>query len=155
MTTTQALLIDVTAWTALGFGIGYAGHRLPLDTLARDNWLTRIRRWERDGKIYRRLRITRWKSALPEAGAFFRGGMSKRTLPGHHRDDLNRFAAETRRAELVHWGLLGSSPAFLLWNPPVLDVAMVCYGIAANLPFIAIQRFNRARITRILSGLER
>jgi len=155
MTTPRAVLLDIVAWTALGFGFGYGAHRLSLQVLARDNWLTRIRPWEQGGEIYRSLRINRWKDALPEAGAFFRGGMSKRKLPGHDRDGLARFAAETRRAELVHWGLLGSSPVFVLWNPPVLDVAMIAYAVVANVPFIIIQRFNRARVARILARVDR
>jgi glycosyl-4,4'-diaponeurosporenoate acyltransferase len=81
--------------------------------------------------------------------------MSKRKLPGYRSEDLARFAAETRRAELVHWGLLGSSPVFVLWNPPVLDVAMITYAVIANVPFIIIQRFNRARVARILARADR
>ncbi|MCX7619783.1 MAG: hypothetical protein N2037_02930 [Acidimicrobiales bacterium] len=150
MTTTNALILDIAAWTVLGFGIGYWGHRLPPHRLSTDSSLTRLRSWEQNGRLYVRLGIKRWKDRLPEAGSFFRGGMSKRRLPGHRREDLERFAVETRRAELVHWGLLGSGPVFLLWNPPVLDLAMMGYAIVANLPFIAVQRFNRARVLAIL-----
>lgn len=150
MTTASALTLDIAAWTLLGFGIGYWGHRLPPERLSTDSWLTRLRSWEKDGRIYLGLGIKRWKDRLPEAGSFFRGGMSKRRLPGHRRTDLQRFAIETRRAELVHWGLLGSAPVFIIWNPLILDVAMVAYAVIANLPFIVVQRFNRARVLTIL-----
>jgi Glycosyl-4,4'-diaponeurosporenoate acyltransferase len=37
---------------------------------------------------------------------------------------LERFAAETRRAELAHWLILAASPWFFLWNPWWLGLAM-------------------------------
>ncbi len=146
-----ALVADIVAWTVLGLGTGYHHHRLPLERLADDTWLTTLRSWERGGAIYQdRFRIKAWKDRLPEAGAFFRGGLSKRALPGRSRPALERFAAETRRAERVHWSLLLAGPAFLLWNPPDLGAVMVAYAVVANAPFIAIQRYNRGRIQAIL-----
>jgi glycosyl-4,4'-diaponeurosporenoate acyltransferase len=64
---------------------------------------------------------------------------------------LSRFAAETRRAELVHWCVLALTPFFVLWNPVGLFLAMVAYGVIANVPCIAIQRYNRSRIVRALA----
>ena len=39
---------------------------------------------------------------------------------------------------------------FLLWNPPVGVAANVVYAIAANLPCILAQRYNRPRVLAIL-----
>ena len=44
---------------------------------------------------------------------------------------------------------------FVLWNPPVLLAAMAGYAVVANAPCIAVQRFNRARILRVLRRHER
>jgi glycosyl-4,4'-diaponeurosporenoate acyltransferase len=63
---------------------------------------------------------------------------------------LERFAVETRRAELTHWLILAASPWFFLWNPWWLGLAMVGYGIIANVPCLAIQRYNRARLLRMI-----
>ena len=68
----------------------------------------------RDGADrYRRwLRINRWKDRLPEAGALFAGGVSKRQLPSYDVAGLELFVRETRRAELgplVGDGLLARS----------------------------------------------
>jgi glycosyl-4,4'-diaponeurosporenoate acyltransferase len=65
--------------------------------------------------------------------------------------DLERFAAETRRAEIAHWLALAGTPAFALWNPPIGVVLMAVYGIAANVPCIAIQRYNRTRAQRAVA----
>jgi glycosyl-4,4'-diaponeurosporenoate acyltransferase len=41
-------------------------------------------------------------------------------------------------------------PLFLLWNPPLAAGLLVGYGVVANLPFIAIQRYNRFRIQPLI-----
>ena len=144
------VLVDVAAWAVVHAATGYAVHRLPLRALDRDTWLTRIRSVEDDGRLYSRVGIRRWKDILPEAGAMFAGGMSKRQLPSAADGGLDRFAAETRRAELGHWSAMAGGPLFLLWNPIPIGAAMIAYGVAVNAPFIAIQRYNRARVLRAL-----
>jgi glycosyl-4,4'-diaponeurosporenoate acyltransferase len=145
------LALDVVGWAVIHTATGYFVYRLPLDALTRDRWPLRLRRFERDGSFSRRrLRIGTWKDRVPEAGALFTGGMSKRTLPRSSAGGLERFAAETRRAELGHWLALAASPFFVLWNPPVAAVCMLVYGVAVNGPCIAIQRYNRARVERAL-----
>jgi glycosyl-4,4'-diaponeurosporenoate acyltransferase len=62
--------------------------------------------------------IRRWKDRLPEAGALFAGGVSKRRVPRLTTDGLQRFAAETRRAEYGHVACAAAAPLFVLWNPP-------------------------------------
>jgi glycosyl-4,4'-diaponeurosporenoate acyltransferase len=148
--------VDVAAWAAVGFAAGYTAHRLPLQRLERDGRLTRLRAFERDGRWYeRRLGIKSWKGRLPEAGDFFAGGFSKRRLAGARPDDLRRFVAETRRAELTHWWVLAAGPVFFLWNPWWLAVVMVGYAAAANVPCLVVQRYNRARLLRLLAVAER
>lgn len=142
---------NVAAWGAIHTGTGFAVHRLPLARLSGDGWLWRARRAERGGRTYERwLRIRRWKDRVPEAGALFAGGVSKRRLPPPAAGGLERFVVETRRAELGHWLALGLGPSAVLWNPPLGTALMVTYGVVANLPFIAIQRYNRLRAQRVL-----
>jgi glycosyl-4,4'-diaponeurosporenoate acyltransferase len=134
------VLIDAGAWASWSALWGYAAHRLPPARLARDNWLFRIRRFETDGRFYERwLRIKRWKTRLPDAGELFRGGISKRAL-----------VTQDRRAEFAHWLILVAAPWFFLWNPWWLGLAMMGYGIVANIPCVAIQRYNRARLLRMI-----
>lgn len=146
---------DVVAWIVFHSATGYAVHRLPLARLRRDVWILRQRAFERDGRWYERLAIRRWKDKLPEGGAFFRGGMSKRHLPSATEGGLARFAAETRRAEWGHWSAMACAPLFALWNEPWVAALMVVYGVVVNAPFIAIQRYNRWRIGRILARASR
>jgi glycosyl-4,4'-diaponeurosporenoate acyltransferase len=146
------IVVDVVAWGAFHAVTGYAAYRLDDERLSRDGWLLRPRRFETGGRWYRRrLRIDRWKDRLPEAGGLFRDGVSKRHLPAFDRAGLQLFARETRRAELTHWWAMGCGPVFVLWNPPLASALLVAYGVAVNLPFIAIQRYNRFRIQALMA----
>ena len=50
---------------------------------------------------------------------------------------------------------MACSPLFLLWNPPLPAALLVAYGVGINLPFIAIQRYNRLRIQSIIARRQR
>jgi glycosyl-4,4'-diaponeurosporenoate acyltransferase len=147
-----AILVSSLVWFLIGLATGWHFHRLPPERFAVDNWLTRSRRFEDDGRWYqRRLRIRSWKDRLPEKGDLFRGGFSKRHLVNRTTPHLERFVVETRRAEMVHWSNLAAGPLFLVWCPPLLGGCMIVFGVVAHLPFITIQRYNRERLLRILS----
>ena len=147
----MAIAIDAGAWACVQVGAGYVVHRLPERVLAEDNWLLRQRRWERDGRFYVDIvGIRKWKGLLPEAGAVFAGGVSKRSLRGTDTGSLERLARETRRAELGHWLMIVPAPAFVALNRLLLMPFMVLYPLAVNLPCIAAQRYNRIRLTRVV-----
>ncbi len=151
MSATGTIVVDIVAWGVFHALTGYAAYRLDDDSLDRDRRVLHRRPFEYGGRWYRRrLHIHRWKDRLPEAGALFRGGLSKRQLPGYDVQSLELFARETRRAELTHWWAMFCGPIFVLWNPPVAAVLLIVYGVVVNLPFIAIQRYNRFRIEALL-----
>jgi glycosyl-4,4'-diaponeurosporenoate acyltransferase len=144
------VVVDVVAWGTFHAATGYAAHRLADERLSRDGRLLRLRAFETGGRWYRRrLRVDRWKDSLPEAGDLFRGGISKRHLPAYDDAGLQVFARETRRAEMAHWWAMCCGPLFVLWNPPLAAGLLVAYGVVANVPFIVIQRYNRARIVAL------
>jgi glycosyl-4,4'-diaponeurosporenoate acyltransferase len=146
-------LIDAAVWAGWSALVGYVTHRLPASWLARDAWLFRLRyRPDRVARRYERLlRVRHWKGFLPEAGDLFRGGFSKRRLARRDRSYLERFVVETRRAELTHWVIMALGPVFFLWNPWWLALAMVGYALAANVPCVLTQRYNRSRLLRLLT----
>lgn len=150
-----AVVLDVMAWGAIHAGTGYLAHRLPVAWLARDRWWFRPRPWESE-RFYRRvLCIGWWKDRLPEAGALFAGGVSKRHLTATAGVGLERFVVETRRAEVGHTLCALCGPLFVLWNPPAAAVLLVAYGVLVNAPFMAIQRYNRMRAERVLAARAR
>ncbi|GAA1919527.1 hypothetical protein [Nocardioides hwasunensis] len=156
MPQTLTVVVDVLAWGLFHAATGYAAHRLGDDRLRREGPVLRQKGFEDRGRWYRRrLLVHRWKDRLPEAGATFEGGISKRQLPGGDVEGLETFVRETRRAELAHWWAMACSPLFLLWNPPLAAGLLVSYGVLVNLPFIVIQRYNRFRTQALLARLAR
>jgi glycosyl-4,4'-diaponeurosporenoate acyltransferase len=151
----RVVAADALVWAAWSVVVGYAAHRMPVDRLAKDGPVTRLRAVERDGRIYERLRIRRWKDRLPELGNAFPGGESKRELRSGASTDLRRLVAETRRAELVHWAIPAVVPVFALWNPAGLMAAMGAYAVVANVPCLMVQRYNRGRLLRVIARRER
>jgi glycosyl-4,4'-diaponeurosporenoate acyltransferase len=147
---------NVVFWPTWTFTVGLLAHRAPVERFLADDMLTRPRTFESGGDWYRdRLAINRWKDRLPEAGALFPGGFAKRSLDGGEVAELDAFVVETRRAEHAHWGMAAGVAVTWLWNP--WWAAPANFGVAAvsNLPCIAVQRYNRARLTRLLTRLGR
>jgi glycosyl-4,4'-diaponeurosporenoate acyltransferase len=147
-----AVVVDIIVVAVWSTAVGYAFHRVPVERFARDSRLTRRRPWERDGRFWaERLLVRRWKKWLPEAGDLFAGGFSKKQLAARDPDYLRRFVSETRRAEYVHWVVPAIGPVFFLWNPWWLALVFVVYLVVANGPCLVLQRYNRARLERVLT----
>lgn len=139
-------------WIGFHLGAGYLVQRLPLAWIARLPVVGETYGWERSGRIYEPLGIRCWKVYLPDGGGLLEGGFAKRHLKGRERGYLRRFAQETSRAELGHWLTWALALSFFLWTPWWLALIMVLYGGVINVPFILVQRYNRARLQRLLGG---
>lgn len=146
-----AVLLSSLAWFGVSVAVGRAASRWPVARVARAGPVTRLRPWEDQGRWWHRhLAVRRWKDRIPEAGAVFADGYPKRSVRSRSTADLERFRAETIRAERVHWLIWASTPLHLVWCGPGLFAAMVVFGVAFNAPFIVIQRANRGRIEAIV-----
>jgi glycosyl-4,4'-diaponeurosporenoate acyltransferase len=55
---------------------------------------------------------------------------------------------------MTDWLAIGCAPLFFLRNPWWGDLIIVGYAVAANLPCILAQRYNRARFQRFLGRME-
>ncbi len=151
-----AIVFGSVMWAVVSLAAGYLAHRAPVARFSHDNAITRLRPFEVDGRFYERVtRVRRWKRYLPEGGDFYAGGFNKRHLRGTTDDHLQRFVAETRRAEMTHWWVMCFGPLFWVWSPFVMGSMMVAFGVLANLPCIIAQRYNRARLLRVLSRRQR
>ncbi|MEO6629277.1 MAG: hypothetical protein ABIP03_12000 [Aquihabitans sp.] len=148
--------LSALTWFVTSFVVGRWAAGWPAERLARAGPFTRLRAWEHSGNWWqRRFRVLRWKDRLPEAGALFEGGRSKRHIGSRASVDLDIFRLETIRAERVHWLIMASTPVHLIWCRATIAVGMVVFGLAFNVPFIIIQRYNRGRIDRVLARRSR
>ena len=143
---------NLLGWPILQLGIAFIAIRLPAELFADDTWLTEPRQWEYGGRIYRQyLGVRRWKTKLPD-GAPWVAGSSGKAVRGRNPECLARFLRETRRAEWAHWSMLACLPIFFLWNPPWARGVMAIYALAANIPCIFAQRYNRLVLNRVLQA---
>lgn len=146
-----AVLVSSVVWAMTSVVVGWVGSRWPLERLDEAGPITRLRGWEDDGAWWQRhLRVRRWRDLLPEAGALFASGYSKRHLRSRRSSDLDRFRRETLRAERVHWTVMATAPVHLVWCRPAIAVGMLAFGFIANAPCIVVQRANRGRLERLL-----
>lgn len=140
------ITLNVGGWLVIQLGLAWLFTRLPL------NWFQPppARAWEQRGRFYERVfAIKRWKHWLPDAARWFAGGFAKGELTGRDPEYVGRFIRETWRGELCHWSALACAPLFFLWNPWWGDLVIVAYALAANLPCILAQRYNRDRLVRL------
>lgn len=132
----------------------FLGEKLPRSKLDPDRFPFRSFAWEREGLIYERLGIKRWKTRIPDMSKYIRRTFAKQGNlmrdPGH----LRKLVAETCSAELVHWMLILVSPVFAVLMDEYGVPAMLIY-IAGNMLFVIIQRYNRPRIQKIIQRIEK
>lgn len=141
------IILNVAGWPVIQFSLAWAFTRMPIA------WFNPLPtcNWEQDGRFYeRRFAIKRWKDHLPDAARWFGGGFAKATLGATDLAYLRRFTQETWRGELCHWCAIAFAPVFILWNPWWASLIMFIYALAANLPCILVQRYNRIRFQRVL-----
>lgn len=141
---------NLVGWPIIHLAVASVALRLPAHLFENDSWVTTPRKWERGGRLYRDcLGIRTWKPLLPD-GADWLGGVAKKRIYSRDTSCFGRLLLETRRAELAHWCMLFCLPLFFLWNPPWARLVMTAYAIAANLPCILAQRYNRIVLYRVL-----
>jgi glycosyl-4,4'-diaponeurosporenoate acyltransferase len=141
------IVLNVGGWPAIQMGLAWAFTRLPPNWFNPSNAFS----WERGGRFYEVVfGVKRWKDRLPDAARWFGGGFAKAALAEKNPDYLQRFIQETWRGELCHWAAMACAPLFFLWNPWWGDLIIVAYALGANLPCILAQRYNRARLQKLL-----
>lgn len=149
---TVTVIIDFAAWFVLHMLIAFSATLLPRRLFHERQWLYRTRSWEEDGMLYRRrFGVSLWKDRLPDGAAWFRSGFAKKRLRRSDPVYLDLFVKETCRGELTHWIVILLSPLFFLWNPWYAGIILIVYALAANIPCIIVQRYNRPQLLRILA----
>ncbi|WP_226582687.1 glycosyl-4,4'-diaponeurosporenoate acyltransferase [Halobacillus litoralis] len=114
-------------------------------------------KWEKHGRFYEHFYIKKWKNRLPEARKWMNKGRGKKAMSIRDPEQTEIFYLMTNRSEISHWLQILPAPLFFLFNPVWAGWIMVAYALLFNLPFIMIQRYNRARLWKVHSnkGLRR
>ena len=111
--------------------------------------------WEKSGKLYRKLRVKKWKTRLPDASKHHKDMYEKKVSIQPDKENLRRLIQETCVAEIVHYQLIVLClPVLQLW-PGAGGRFSFSLCVAGNLAFSIIQRYNRPRLIKALQRLER
>lgn len=131
---------------------------IPLESYRPGNFPFKVREFEK--KLFRRLRVNRWKDYLPQNNRDFD---KSQIAVFDDPEYIRTFILQTCRGETVHF-LLGVSSFALIpygkFSPEpefayrVLTILSTIY-FNCQMPFIWVQRFNRPRLEKLLKIVTR
>lgn len=111
------------------------------------------KKWEKNGRFYKdKLKINKWKDILPQH--IGKGGFSKEHMQATNIEYIDDFLYETCRGEFNHKNN-AIFAFFILWFnkikkfPKLVSAIFFVCTLVANLPFLAIQRYNRFRLLKV------
>lgn len=132
-----------------GVAIFFIGRIFPRKWIHEDKFPFKSFKWEKDGQIYNKIKVKKWKTRLPDAsliiGKFLPKFLPKKRIEGAKKEKISVLIKESCIAESTHffsaitglfcakiWKFWGALFAFIwvLWNTL----------------FIIIQRYNRPRL---------
>ena len=141
---------------AIGVVCFYIGRLLPGNWFHSDRFPFRSFPFEREGRTYEKLGIRWWKDKVPDMSRILPKAMLPKRLPwGAQPERVAQMIQETCVAEFVHIVLfiLGFG-CVLIWEGAGGWIAAAVYNLLGNVPFILIQRYNRARLRRLMRSMQ-
>ena len=114
-------------------------------------------KWEKQGRVYTRIGVDRWKMLVPDMSRLLPDMVKKQVDPAAvDAAQALLLVQETCVAEAVHTAsaLLGLA-CLALWPGWGGILVWLVWLLLGNLPFILIQRYNRPRLMRLHALLQR
>lgn len=112
-------------------------------------------KWEKDGTIYNKLKIKKWKTRLPDASIILSKIAPKiipsKRMENYQIDKAKILIKETCVAESTHFtaSILGFG-CYYIWKSQCGLFLSILYFFF-NIPFILIQRYNRPRLIKVVN----
>ncbi len=139
----------------IGITMFIAGRLLPKDLFRYDRAPFRSFALERDGAVYLKLGVKKWKDMVPDMSRILPGVMPSKKAPfGADLDEVVLSIQETCVAEFTHavLAILGIA-CIEIWEGVGGAAVSAAYFIG-NMPYIVIQRYNRPKLVRIAEKLK-
>lgn len=154
----KKLLFCAAYLAALGILSFFLGRALPKRWFHAERFPYKCRGYEKNGRIYERIKIKSWQNRLPDMSKLFKKLMPEKKFANLKQDvkNLPRMIQETCVAEFIHKLLfvLGFGCVFI-WSGIWGWIISIVYSLAGNVPFILIQRYNRPRLIACEKAAER
>ena len=148
------LIFSIFYIAALGILSHCIGEALPRRWFDPDRGIYAPRKWEEGGRIYRKLKVQRWKDFLPDMSKVMPDMVRKGISMTDGSSAVARVAVETCVAEAVHWVLFFLSGGIYLILPTGLGMAVTIIYALSHIPFIIIQRYNRPTLSLLAKRLK-
>ena len=140
---------------ALGISGGIFGELLPRRWFHWDRFPYKTCAWEKNGKIYEKMEIRKWKDRVPDKSRWGGHEYAKTIRGQNDAENATRLLQETCVAELIHWVLMLATPlVFVFAHGPMAVLVVLLYGFS-HIPCIIIQRYNRPRLCALLRRCQR
>ncbi len=110
-------------------------------------------KWEKNGAIYEKIGIRRWKDKLPDMSRVVKRMVPKRFERFPTAQSVQKLIAETCVAEATHVVLCFVAPVIWLFWRNYIGVILTFTVVIGNLPFILIQRYNRPSLVALHARL--
>jgi glycosyl-4,4'-diaponeurosporenoate acyltransferase len=145
------ILLVFILWPIIQATITFICHKIDDSYFSYQSLFFKPSPWEKDGDIYKRLfKVNKWKKFMPDGAAAVKGEFKMRHLDFSNRDNLEKFLVVSCRGETAHWLSIIPFWVFGFFTPPIVIFYMLLYSLAANLPCIIVQRYNRPRVAGLL-----
>jgi glycosyl-4,4'-diaponeurosporenoate acyltransferase len=151
----KSLIINLIIFVLFTIEVSYLSNKFPDKVYSYKRWIFKERKWEENGQVYHRiLKVNYWKNRLPELGDFLKGVFPKKQIKEYSQKYLQIYLIESCKAELTHWGIILSSCLFLFWCDLKTSAIIVIIAVVLNLPYVAILRYNRPRIVKLIRSIK-
>lgn len=133
----------------------FVGAALPRHWFHAENPPFRSCKFEKDGKIYERLNIRKWKGEILDMSKIMNNILPKKVSISATMKDIQALISETCVAEAVHWWLcIISFGNYWIWRS-VEGILIWILCIVGNMPFILVQRYNRPHLQSLLKKMQK
>jgi len=120
----------------------------------RNNKIKDIKVFQKREKFYENIfKIKFWKDKIPQY--IGKNGFSKKNFKSFNFSYLKEFIAETYRGEIYHAECCMIIPLLFFASSLNIAICLSIFIIFINLPCIFIQRYNRARLRKLLIKIEK
>lgn len=150
------VILDIVAWIIFHLSIGYSCSRIPIERFNPEKRWYQTKSWEKDGEIYQKIfHVKNWKNWIPSGAALYRNAYEIKHLTNLSAENVRFWLKESCRSEFCHFAMILPGFFFFLWNTVEAGWWMVVYAILNNMVPIVMQRYNRPRVRKVLTQLER
>lgn len=129
------------------------GYFIPRSVLNYNSFPYKTYKWEKDGEVYNKLYVSKWKKKVPDMSKLLKTLYPKEITYPPTSCHIDRLVRESCVAEFIHILLIALSPIIYRIIGGYWGWFYTVCSILGNIPYIVIQRFNRPKMKRLHASL--